>query len=502
MSFNSGKFLIFFPCAVIIYYLLPKKVRKIWLLMCSYYFYMAWNPKYIVLLLSTTLVTYASGIGLSYLDNNKEKTTQIKRKAVVALSVVINLSMLIYFKYMGFFMTSVNRVITSVFNGSPMNIDWALNIVLPVGISFFIFQALSYTIDVYRGNVKAEKNIINYALFVSFFPQLVAGPIERSGNLLSQIRDISIKKLGNYEGIIRGLILMLWGFFMKVVIADRISMITDPVFDEYEKYGSSMLILAAVGFTIQIYCDFAGYSMIAIGAAKVMGIKLMENFDTPYFSGNIREFWTKWHISLSSWLRDYLYFPLGGSRCSKGRTYFNLMVTFLISGLWHGAAAKYVVWGGIHGVLQIISRAFMHVREQFIKKFNVKQGFIFTAIEIIVNFIVVTFAWIFFRAGSFKQAIDIIINIFMKPDIRQFINEKGFTAVASQRDIMIIVAAGTVLFVVDLLKKIKGKTIDMLLMETVYPIRAAVIIFLFFFIIIFGQYGEDVYTQPFVYFQF
>ena len=500
MNFNSAEFFIFFPCAVTVYYLIPCRFRNIWLLICSYVFYMAWNPVYILLLMATTLVTYASGILLSSLKD--KEGSEGKRKAVVALSLVINLSMLIYFKYTGFLLTSVNRLINAISGVSPINTDFAMSIVLPVGISFFIFQALSYTIDVYRGNVEAEKNIIDYALFVSFFPQLVAGPIERSGNLLTQIRAMKKEKLYDYQGIIRGLILMAWGFFMKMAIADRLSMITDPVFDDHGNYGAGMLVLSAVSFTIQIYCDFAGYSMIAIGAARVMGVKLMENFNTPYLSGNVRDFWNRWHISLSSWLRDYLYFPLGGSRCSKKRTYFNLMVTFLISGLWHGAAAKFIVWGGIHGLLQVFSRACGPAFERVGKLLKIKEGLVIAFVRVVINFAVVTFAWIFFRADSLKLALDYIINMFNLREIYGFIRDRGYTQLITDRNLAVTGIAVLILTLVDLIKYKTDMRPDDLLMKMPYPVRAILLMMLIFFVIIFGQYGSDVYVKPFVYFQF
>jgi D-alanyl-lipoteichoic acid acyltransferase DltB (MBOAT superfamily) len=222
----------------------------------------------------------------------------------------------------------------------------AFDLLLPVGISFYTFQALSYTIDVYRKDVVPEKNIFRYALFVSFFPQLVAGPIERSGRLLTQLKELDNRRLWSYDSIVRGCIVAIWGFFLKMVISDRISIFVDTVWDNYQNYGTIMLLLAACGFSIQIYCDFAGYSAIAIGVSKIMGINLMENFDTPYFSRNIKEFWRRWHISLSTWFKDYLYIPLGGSRCTAIRNSINIMITFLISGLWHGAGWRFVIWGG------------------------------------------------------------------------------------------------------------------------------------------------------------
>ncbi len=500
MGFNSQEFLIFFPCTVIIYFLLPGRAKSVWLLAGSYYFYMAWNPMYIFLLMFSTLVTYISGL---LLDRLTTTNAGIKAKrAVVTASLVINLGMLIYYKYTAFLADLADRFARDILHQSPVFAGRIPDIVLPVGISFFTFQALSYTIDVYRGEISAEKNIIRYALFVSFFPQLVAGPIERSKNLLVQVRNIGREKLWNYEGIIRGLILMLWGFFMKVVIADRLSVLTDPVFSDQAAYGASMRIMAIAGFAIQIYCDFAGYSTIAIGAAKVMGINLMENFNTPFFARNVKDFWNRWHISMSSWFRDYLYIPLGGSRCSKRRYYFNLFITFLASGLWHGAAAKYLVWGGLNGLLQILNRWWEPYRKRLLGALHLSEDGPVRYLEMIISFITFTLTLVVFRANSLKLAVEYYIHTLTRPDYIQFIKDRTYQSLVSDRDLIITAISIAVLLIVGLIRKNKGKTLDVFLMEKSYPVRALVMMFLLFYIILFGQYGEDVYTQPFVYFQF
>lgn len=499
MLFNSGKFLIFFPIAVTVYFILPKKLKKIWLLACSYCFYMAWNPAYILLLIASTLVTYFSAMSI---DKYRSRDDKKAGKNVLVLCSVINIGLLIYFKYTGFIAYLTDRFITGVLHYHPVLTGIIPDIVLPVGISFYTFQALGYTIDVYRGNIDAEHSIIDYALFVSFFPQLVAGPIERSGSLLPQIRDIGNKKILDYDRIMNGLILMVWGFFMKVVIADRLSIIVDAVFDDQFSYGASLRILAAVAFSLQIYCDFAGYSTIAIGAARIMGITLMENFNTPYFSGNIREFWSRWHISLSTWFRDYLYFPMGGSRCSAIRNSFNLMVTFLVSGLWHGAAAKYVIWGGLNGGLQILSRTLKPIRARLFKESQTGGNPLLKFAGIIFNFAVVTLTWVFFRANSLRLAVEYIVHTVTRPDYMQFFKEHTYRSIISDRDLIITAAAVFILFIASLIRYKKGVTLDLWLASKTYPIRAAVIMFLLFYIIIFGQYGEDVYSKPFVYFQF
>lgn len=334
MLFNSIDFLIFFPIVISFYFFISKKIRYIWLLVASYYFYMGWNPKYAILLGISTVITYFGSI---FIEKHNHKRT------ILTLCIVLNLMILCFFKYWNFMFENLYAGLNLL---GMKTAKRHFDIVLPVGISFYIFQALSYIVDVYRGEIKAEKNILKYALFVSFFPQLVAGPIERSSKLLLQVQKVAEIQLFNYKRITQGLIIMLWGYFLKIVIADRISIFVDNVYNAYYLYGSIELILATIGFAIQIYCDFSGYSTIAIGAAQVMGFELMENFNTPYFARSIREFWQKWHISLSSWFKDYVYIPLGGSRCSKIKGCVNVMITMLLSGLWHGASWSYVIWGG------------------------------------------------------------------------------------------------------------------------------------------------------------
>lgn len=344
MLFNSYNFLIFFPIVVLVYYAIPKKIRYIWLLIASYYFYMCWNAKYALILLFSTAVTYASGLLIDRANNKIEddkKRTRWK-KIFVALSFIINLSILFLFKYFDFAVENINRILSHL---NMQLLNPSFDVVLPVGISFYIFQALSYTVDVYRKDVKAEKNFLRYALFVSFFPQLVAGPIERSKNLLEQMYEVH---KFDAQRVKDGLLLMIWGGFQKIVIADRVAIVVDTVFNKFPQYGGMYIVVAAILFAFQIYCDFSGYSIIAMGAAKVMGFRLMENFNAPYFSMSVAEFWRRWHISLSTWFRDYLYIPLGGNRKGKLRKYINLMIVFIVSGLWHGAQWSFVIWGALN----------------------------------------------------------------------------------------------------------------------------------------------------------
>lgn len=334
MLFNSLAYAFFLPIVFIVYWLIPHKFRWFILLISSYYFYMSWNPKYIVLIFGTTLISYISGILI------EKSTGKRRKKAILAGASVICLGVLFIFKYFNFAIESF----CSLFRVCGLKLNpITLKLILPVGISFYTFQTLSYVIDVYRGDVKAEKHFGYYAAFVSFFPQLVAGPIERTANLLPQIKKA--RSFDEHKAV-SGLRLMAWGYFKKIALADTLAVYVDAVYDSLYDFEGFILIVIILFFSIQIYCDFSGYSDIAVGTARLFGIDLMKNFNCPYFATSINEFWKRWHISLSTWFRDYVYIPLGGNRCTKGRQSANLMLTFLASGLWHGANWTYLIWGG------------------------------------------------------------------------------------------------------------------------------------------------------------
>lgn len=393
MLFNSLHFAIFLPIVFGIYWLIPNKYRWFILLLSSYYFYMSWNAKYVVLILGTTLISFFAGLIIE--DNSNKKIKNV----VLALTLILCLGTLFVFKYLDFFFDSLNQI-CSLFTIklSPITVS----LILPVGISFYTFQTLSYVIDVYREDIKAERNFGIYAAFISFFPQLVAGPIERTRNLLPQIKG---NKMFDYSDAVYGVKLMAWGFFKKMVVADNLAVFVDQVYSNVNNYQGFSLLLATIFFTIQIYCDFSGYSDIARGCAKLFNIKLIENFKSPYFSTTIKEFWSRWHISLSTWFKDYVYIPLGGNRCSKLRRSINLLLTFLVSGLWHGASWTFVLWGGIHGVGQII--------ENLLGIKPVKSNCFKRTVRIIFVFIFVSLTWVFFRASNFSSALYIFKNMFV-----------------------------------------------------------------------------------------
>ncbi|MCB9090634.1 MAG: MBOAT family protein [Calditrichae bacterium] len=400
MLFNSFEFAIFFPLVVIGYFLLPPRFRWAFLLGASYYFYMCWKAEYLVLIVISTLIDYVAGLRMG------KTTVRSRRKKYLLLSLVANLGILFTFKYANFFSESLRVALNqfNIFYDMPM-----FDLLLPVGISFYTFQSMSYTIDVYRGEQQPERHLGKFALYVAFFPQLVAGPIERSLRLLPQF-DRVFKF--DYERVVSGLRLMLWGFFKKLVIADRLAIYVNEAYNHPAEYQGLTLLLATYFFAIQIYCDFSGYSDIAIGAARVMGYDLMTNFRQPYFSKSISEFWRRWHISLSTWFRDYLYIPLGGNRVGKQRWYFNLFAVFVISGLWHGANWTFVVWGALHGGYLIFAIVTADWRQKLAHWSGLaKRPALHNLLRTLITFHLVLFAWIFFRANSLSEAFMIIGNM-------------------------------------------------------------------------------------------
>ena len=395
MLFNSFEFLVFFPTVVFFYFLLPHRFRWLLLLVASYVFYMFWRAEYILLLVVSTVIDYGCSRMMGRYSNNE----QHKRKPWLWLSLVSNLGILFFFKYFGFFSTAANDLaaLFGVAYAAP-----ALELLLPMGISFYTFQTMSYSIDVYYGRIQPEKHLGRFALFVTFFPQLVAGPIERAGNLLSQLRERHDFK---YQQLSDGLKLMAWGFFKKLVIADRLAVVVNQAFNEPAEYSGLGLAVATIFFSFQIYCDFSGYSDIAIGAAQVMGVNLMQNFKRPYFSRSVREFWSRWHISLSTWFRDYVYIPLGGNRVVKWRWYYNLFLTFVISGIWHGANWTFLIWGALHGFYLLFALQTQQQRNKLVHILKLdKQPQLYTIVQIGTTFALVSLAFLFFRANTLTDA--------------------------------------------------------------------------------------------------
>lgn len=391
MIFNSIQYILFLPIIFLLYWIMPYKWRNWLLLIASYYFYMCWNSLYAVLIMFTTVSTWGLANGM---ENKPHKV----RKLLLSISIILNISILFTFKYYDFLMALFCDV-AGLF--SLQMTPHKLELLLPVGISFYTFQAIGYSIDVYRNDIKPERNLGVFALFVSFFPQLVAGPIERASHLLPQFKE---QKMFSYDLFRNGLIIILWGFFLKLGLADRCAIYVDTIYNNIQQHNGGSYLLASLCFTFQIYGDFYGYSLIAIGSAKLLGYDMCNNFNRPYLSSSISEFWHRWHISLSSWFRDYVYIPLGGSRCSSFRRNVNLMTTMLLSGLWHGASLNFIVWGGMHGVAMCIERTLGIAKPS--------KNKLVSCIRITTCLIVVCFLWIFFRADTLTDAISIIKGVF------------------------------------------------------------------------------------------
>ena len=397
MLFNSLEFIIFFPIVTILYFLIPYSYRWLHLLVASCIFYMAFIPVYILILFVTIGIDYYAGIQI-------EGASPEKKKPFLILSLIANVGVLAVFKYYNFFIDNMNALLDSLHIQHSMPL---LSIILPIGLSFHTFQAISYTIEVYRGNQKAERHLGVYALYVMYYPQLVAGPIERPQNILHRFYE---KHDFDYRRVVSGLQLMAWGMFKKVVIADRLSMFVNNVYSTPDQYDGVSIAFSTCCFAIQIYCDFSGYSDIALGASEVMGIKLMRNFRQPYFSKNIGEFWSRWHMSLSTWFRDYVYIPLGGNRVSRGRLFFNLSVVFMLSGLWHGANWTFVVWGALHAVFQITYLLWTQTNISRILQEKI-PAWIHDGLGLLLTFSMVCVAWIFFRAETIGKAWVLVKNL-------------------------------------------------------------------------------------------
>lgn len=401
MVFNSLDFLIFLPIVLLLHFYTPTKYRWIPLLIASCYFYMYWDSKLIVLILFTTVVSYASALLIERTDK------QSLKKLYLLATLITSLGVLVFFKYYNFLADSATGVISAVGGGE---FDLTLDLILPVGISFYTFQTLSYVIDVYRGDLEAEPHFGYYALFVSFFPQLVAGPIERPSNLLPQLKA---EHKFNRDDFINGFGIALVGFFKKVVVADTIAVYVNAVYNDAEGATGLGVLVATVLFAVQIYCDFSGYTDIAIGCARMMGIGLMQNFNRPYIAESIKEFWARWHISLSTWFRDYIYIPLGGNRRGKWRKHLNVMIVFLVSGLWHGAAWTFVIWGALHGMYQVIGELTKESKAKLYEKLGINTDTkLFHFGKRAVTFALASFAWIFFRANNFTDLGILISKLF------------------------------------------------------------------------------------------
>ena len=489
MLFNSLEFAIFYPIVFLAYWILSgrKTTRNAFLLMASYFFYGWWDWRFLILIVISSLVDFLVGLSIHRTDK------KARRRLLLGISLIVNLGLLGFFKYTNFFIETFLDSFRLF--GKSLEIS-TLNIILPVGISFYTFQTLSYTIDIYRDKIKPTKDILAFFTFVAFFPQLVAGPIERASHLLPQFQKTY---RFNYDQVKSGLLLMAFGLFKKMVIADRVALVVNQVYNAPHEYNGYEVITATVFFAFQIYCDFSGYSDIAIGTARTMGFDIMKNFDSPYFSGSITEFWRRWHISLSTWFRDYLYIPLGGNRKGERRTYANLLIVFLISGLWHGAAMTFVIWGGIHGVMIVLEKAFSGTRQRIRTTLGITGNSFSNRLFFAgITFFTVCFAWVFFRANSLAEATLLIRNAFV--DNYNEINYGGlYNLGLDSAEFWTALVAIVLLAFFDFVHKRRSVLRWLSAQNALF--RYTVYIGILFVILIFGVYG-NMAPQDFIYFQF
>lgn len=492
MLLNSINFLVFMIMVYFLFWLLPVKFRKIILLFASYFFYGYYEWKYIIILFSITLCTFVFARKMS--ADSREKNR------LFVTCIILILGVLLYFKYFNFLLMNVIAII-KVFTGNSNSIS-IHQIILPIGLSFFTFQAIGYLIDVYLGRTIAEKDFIEFALFLSFFPAISSGPISRSRDLLPQLHTLDTVKY-NYNSHCDGIVTILYGLFMKMVIADRLSIMVDIVWDNYKAFGGVELLIAALAYSLQIYCDFYSYSSIALGSAKLFGIQLIDNFNSPYLAKDIKDFWKRWHISLSNWLLNYIYIPLGGNKCSVARKNFNLMCTFLVSGIWHGANWTYVVWGAIHGVYQIISPYTSKFRGQLYKRICINtEEILYKVLKRVTTFLLVSIAWIFFRANSIFDAIQYIIHIFCRWHIWRLWDGTLLSQGLSLYEWVILFVAIMIVFIFDCFKYTTGESIDTVLRKQGMLFYNIAIIFFVVVLFVYGKYGSGYDAQNFIYFQF
>lgn len=481
MLFNSVTFLIFIALVIPVYFLLPQKGRPLFLLAASWYFYMSWNVAYLSLLIGFTALIFV-------LSGRIEKTSRRSwKKAYLVTGLLLTFGSLFLFKYFDY--TAQISADLLGFLGirvTPLHLGW----ILPVGISFFTFQLTGYLIDVYRGTMKHEKNFIYFALYVSFFPQLVAGPIERAQNLLPQLKKKHSFHLATFRC---NMVRVLWGYFKKVVVADRLAIFVDSVYSAPDEFGGWVTLLATLFFAVQIYCDFSGYCDIAIGLARMMGFRLMTNFDRPYKASSIKEFWDKWHISLSTWLRDYIYIPLGGNRVSKVRYFWNILVTFTASGVWHGAGMTYLLWGFCHGVAVAGHRLLFGRKKQ-------SRSPLLKGLGWLATFVFVCLAWVLFRAQNMQDALTVFHNLTSYSDLGALLTNgesQLYACGLTGAELIVALVSILLLFVFE----IRGEKVLLSSVKWVAPLYWLVLLLLIFVCIIFGVYGANVVTQ-FIYFQF
>lgn len=492
MIFNSVDYILFLGVVATIYYIIPSKGKNMWLLIAGIVFYTTWNPYYLIIIGICIFTSFIFAILIEKYD--KERYLQ---RYFLWISIIICIGNLIGLKYADFLIDNANHLLKNI--GQGYHID-TFELLVPVGISFYVLQAVGYVIDVYKGKVKAEKNILDYSLFLCFFPQLCSGPIARANRLLPQIKkkDRHI----NPSLIENGIISFGYGLFLKVVLADNINLIVSPIFDIYEDCNGMQLLMASILFGIQIYCDFAGYSLMAIGSAEILGIELMTNFKQPYINTDIKSFWRNWHISLTSWFTDYLYIPLGGNRKGKLRKYLNVFIVFLCSGLWHGAAWHFVAWGALNGLFLIFEESTQKISKRLLSYLKIDVSRIAWKIfKGVFVFLCIDFTWIFFKASSLKAAINIIAVI--AKDFRPgwFLTEACIDVFGTDIQFAVILFSTAIMLFIDYWNKLRGNVKELLFRQQIVY-RWIIYFALIYVILCWGAFGEGYEQTQFIYFGF
>lgn len=507
MVFNSLNYLLFLPVVIAIYFLLPRiTLKNIWLLAASYWFYSIWSPSLVVLMIIATMIGYGGGIALNKLNiqaKNKpenKKTIKKMQKIILAITILLVLSLLLYFKYAKFIINNINIILSEL---NIKLIDDSFNIMLPIGISYYTFQIIAYLVDVYRKDAKAETNLLYFALFIAFFPKIVAGPIERANNLLTQLKE---NHKFNYENMKNGLLLMLFGYFLKMVIADRAAVYVNFIFDNYEAFTGWQIFYGALLYSIQGYTDFYGYTCLALGSAEIMGIYLLKNFNHPFFACSVTDYWKRWHLSLSSFLRDYIFYPLTLSSKNshlKIIHYRNIIITFCISGLWHGANWTYIMWGFCHGVLMVLENMTKNIRNKIFKFFHIDTtSFSFRLEAIIYALLVLTFTRLFFRAPDISTSFAMIKQMFSEWNPHIFIDGSLiYIAGMDAKEFIVLWLAIFVLWAISMLQE-HGIKIRHTLSAQNLLFRWFIYIVAIVIIIVFGVYGEKYDASQFIYFRF
>lgn len=480
MQIASIEFILFFALVLVGFHMLPGKLRCLFLLIASYIFYGSQNIAHLCFLVIATVITYGSALFMQSKKDNRKLS-----KVILIITIAVNCLLLGYFKYAGFF------------TGGKIQ-----SLLLPVGISFYIFMSIGYIADVYNGKLEAERNIFRYGLFVSFFPIILSGPIERGGNMLEQFKEEFLGKVRfDTERIRDGLVRMLWGYFQKLVLADRIAVLVNTVYELPERYGGAIIIAASFLYTFQIYCDFAGYSNIAIGMSKALGIRVMENFNVPYLATSITDFWRRWHISLSSWFRDYVYIPLGGNRKGNVRKYMNVMIVFLLSGLWHGAGWNFILWGGLHGAYQVLGALFMPVRKKAAQMIHFKEESVGNRmVKTAVTFGLVNAAWILFRAESMAHVLQLVKRL-KEMQLWQLFDGSLYALGLDRANMNLLFLGLLLVIIVDILNE-KGYYVASKIAKERLWIRWPIYIAGILVVFICGMWGAGYDAGSFIYYKF